>query len=70
VLASLVCGVVIGGLIAWLSGGRARHRARANARRAAAAEQELSVLRQRLGDITGEASAGEPKALPARPDGV
>lgn len=70
VLASLVGGVMLGGLIAWLSGGRARHRARANARRAAAAEQELSVLRQRLGDITGDGPAAEPQALPARRDGV
>lgn len=70
VLASLVGGVVVGGLIAWLSGGRARHRARANAKRAAAAEHELSTLRQRLGDITGERPAAEPQTLPARQDGL
>jgi len=67
VLASLVGGVVVGGLIAWLSGGRARRRARANARRAAAAEQELTALRQRLGEVADETPAAE-RMLPARPD--
>jgi uncharacterized integral membrane protein len=70
VLASLVGGVVIGALIAWLSGGRSRHRARTNAKRAAAAEQELSGLRQRLGDIAGDGPETEPQALPAHRDGV
>lgn len=67
VLASLVCGVVVGGLIAWLSGGPARRRARASARRAAAAEQELAAMRQRLGDVA-EATPAAERALPAGPD--
>lgn len=62
-----VAGVVVGAFIAWVSGRKARSRARANARRAETAERELSTLRQQLGEVAAEGS-GTDKILPAPTD--
>jgi len=67
VLAGVFVGFVLGGLVAWISGGRTRRRARAMARRAEAAEVELARLRDTVTDL--EAAAARRKtALPAPTD--
>ena len=69
VLVAVVGGMVAGALIAWMSGHKARARARANGRRAEAAERELSALRQQLGEVAA-AEAPAAKPLPAPADAV
>ena len=64
-LIAVVGGMVAGALIAWTSGHKARARARANGRRADAAERELSTLRQQLGEVAAANPAPEAKTLPA-----
>ena len=67
VLVSIFAGFVLGGLVAWISGGRRRRRARAMARRAKAAEAEVARLRDQVVDL--EEAAEMPEiALPAPPD--
>ncbi len=64
VLVSVFAGFVLGGLVAWISGGKRRRRARAMARRARSAEAELARLRAKVTDL--EAAVPKPEiALPA-----
>ena len=67
VLVSIFAGFVLGGLVAWISGGRRRRRARAMARRAKAAEAEAARLRDKVADLE-EATEKQKIALPAPPD--
>lgn len=46
VLVPLALGVLVGGLIAWAAGGRARRAARKERRRARELEEQIEVLRQ------------------------
>ena len=64
VLASIFAGFVLGGLVAWISGGRRRRRARAMARRAKAAEAEAARLRDKVADLEAAVPKQE-TALPA-----
>ena len=67
VLVSIFAGFVLGGLVAWISGGKRRRRARAMARRAKAAEAEMARLRDQATDLE-EAAEKQEIALPAPPD--
>lgn len=67
VLVSIFAGFVLGGLVAWISGGKRRWRARAMARRAKAAEAEAARLRDKVADLE-EAAEKQEIALPAPPD--
>ena len=67
VLVSVFAGFVLGGLVAWISGGRRRRRARAMARRAKAAEAETARLRDQVADLD-EAAEMQEIALPAPRD--
>ncbi len=49
VLASVLVGFLSGALVAWISSGRVRRRARASARQAVAAERELARVREKAG---------------------
>ena len=67
VLGVLVVGFIVGAVVAWLSGGRARKRARDAEHRASHAERELQFLRgklQRLEESQREAAAKDRTALP------
>lgn len=66
VLVSIFAGFVLGGLVAWISGGKRRWRARAMARRAKAAEAEVARLRDRGADLE-EVAEKQEIALPAPP---
>jgi uncharacterized integral membrane protein len=55
VLASLLAGFLIGGVIAWLSGGEARRRARRMTRRAEEAERALAEAEKRILALEREA---------------
>ncbi len=48
VLAGLFAGFLIGGLVAWISGGKARRRARREGQRADRAEREIKEAEARL----------------------
>jgi uncharacterized integral membrane protein len=50
VLAGLLLGFLWGGLVMWLSGGKARRNARLGVQRARKAERELSILRDKAMD--------------------
>jgi uncharacterized integral membrane protein len=65
-LTSLLAGFLIGGIIAWLSGGAARKRARRMTRRAEAAERLLVEAEQRIQALEEEAGdeSGEVRRLP------
>ncbi len=67
VLVSVFAGFVLGGLVAWISGGRRRRRARAMARRAKAAEAEAARLRDTVAGLE-EAAVMQEIALPAPRD--
>ena len=67
VLVSIFAGFVLGGLVAWISGGRRRRRARAMARRAKAAETEAARLRDQVADLD-EAAEMQEIVLPAPRD--
>ena len=67
VLVSVFAGFVLGGLVAWIAGGRRRRRARAMARRAKAAEAEAARLRDTVADLD-EAAEMQEIALPAPRD--
>ncbi len=67
VLVSIIAGFVLGGLVAWISGGKRRRRARAMVRRAKAAEAEVARLRDKVADLE-EAAEMQEIALPAPPD--
>lgn len=73
VLASLLVGFCLGGLVAWVSAGRYRRQSRALARQLSTAERDLLILRDRdrrqavspVAHGTGEAErAGDTRALP------
>jgi uncharacterized integral membrane protein len=55
ILAMVICGVIIGGVAAWLGQSKWRGRARRLEREARALREELDELRQRAG--TGESSS-------------
>ncbi len=67
VLVSVFAGFVLGGLVAWNSGGKRRRRARAMARRAKVAEAEAARLRDKVADLE-EAAEKQEIALLAPPD--
>ncbi len=67
VLVSIFAGFVLGGLVAWISGGKRRRRARAMARRAKAAEAEAARLHDKVAGLE-EAAEKQEIALPAPPD--
>ncbi len=67
VLVSIVAGFVLGGLVARISGGKRRRRARAMARRAKSAEAEVARLRDKVADLEAAAEKQE-IALPAPAD--
>ena len=67
VLVSIFAGFVLGGLVAWISGGKRRRRARAMARRAKAAEADVARLSDKVADLE-EATEKREIALPAPPD--
>ncbi len=61
ILGSLFAGLLIGGLTAWLSSGKARWRARAAARRVAELEREIARLKRERKQATApRQSAGLP----------
>lgn len=66
VLASLLAGFLIGGVIAWLSAGETRKRARQMTRRAEAAERALAEAEQRIRALEEEAGedGGDIRRLP------
>lgn len=67
VLGSAAAGFVIGGLIAWLSAGRTRSRARGLGHQVERAERELRHLRDRVARLEADAAdaARNQIALPA-----
>ncbi len=67
VLVSIIAGFVLGGLVAWISGGKRRRRARAMARRAKTAAAEAARLRDKVAGLE-EAAEKREIALPAPPD--
>lgn len=61
VLGSALFGIVVGGVIAWLSAGRQRRRVREAESRAATAERELSILQRKVAqDANPPAARGLP----------
>jgi len=71
VLTTFLAGMLLGALIAWLSGGRTRARGRANARRAGAAERESAALKERVSELESAQAAPDAAGeenLPARTD--
>ena len=66
VLTSLLAGFLLGGIIAWLSGGEARKRARRMTRRAEAAERLLAEAGQRIQALEEETggNSGDVRRLP------
>lgn len=66
VLTNLLAGFLLGSIIAWLSGGEARKRARRMTRRAEAAERQLVEAEQRIRALEEEAgdNGGEVRRLP------
>lgn len=63
VLGALAVGLVTGGVIVWISGARARRRARAEARRAALLEHRVKELE---GEKAYQEKEKDVKALPSR----
>ena len=63
----LYAGVVLGAIVAWISGGRARKRARSEARRAANLDSENAALKGRLEAAERRAAAAPAPVLPASP---
>ncbi len=57
ILAMVVCGVIIGGVAAWLGQGKWRGRARR-------LEREARALREELDDLKGRAGAAESSSIP------
>ena len=60
VLAGLFAGFLIGGLVAWISGGKARRRARQERQRADRAEREIKDVEARLERQQSETETTEP----------
>ena len=53
-LAAGVIGFVSGGVVAWFSAGRVRRRARTASRKANTLEKDLSILKEKIGDLEDE----------------
>ncbi len=68
VLGSLLVGLIVGGFIAWLSGGAARQRGREAMYNAQSAERELDFLRRKLERERGEVAAQRPSGAPPAND--
>jgi uncharacterized integral membrane protein len=66
VLVSVLVGFLMGGIIAWLSGGESRRRARRMTRRAEAAERALAEAGERIQSLDEEAGddGGDNRRLP------
>ena len=60
VLVSIFAGFVLGGLVAWISGGKARRRARREGQRADRAEREIKDVEARLERQQSETESTEP----------
>jgi uncharacterized integral membrane protein len=67
IITPLYVGVVLGAIVAWVSGRGARSRARSEARRAAAIETECAALKARLDAAERRAAASPAAVLPATP---
>ncbi len=63
VLVGTFAGFIMGGLVAWISGGKGRRRARARTRQAESAERELVHLRHKLAAMEDSAAASAKVAL-------
>ena len=57
VLGAMLAGLILGGLIAWLSAGRLRRRARQSAREAEASSREAQALREKIGRLEADSPA-------------
>ncbi len=68
VLAGLFAGFLIGGLVAWISGGKARRRARQERQRADRAEREIKDVEARLERQQSETASPGPDDVPRLPD--
>lgn len=73
VLGALAVGLIVGGVIVWVSSGKVRSRARREGRRARALEREVEALRDEpakktaaSGAAVGSSPTTPPKALPGR----
>ena len=73
VLLAMALGLLIGGLLAWTAGGRARRRARQAERKVGALEREMNALLQRVEGVERDAIAvalpGPDKPGPDKPAG-
>ena len=49
-----IIGFIAGGIVAWFSAGRVRRRARFASRKANNLEKDLSVLKEKIGDLEDE----------------
>lgn len=67
VLVTFLAALLVGAVIAWLSGGKSRSRGRANARRATTAEREVAIQKERIGEMEPAVAPSE-NSLPARID--
>ena len=67
ILGSLFTGLLIGGLTAWLSSGKARWRARAAGRRAAELEREIARLKHEREQATAPRQTAGTPGVPAVP---
>ena len=67
VLAGLFAGFLIGGLVAWISGGKARRRARREGKRADRAEREIKDAEARLERQQSATAATGPDDVPRLP---
>ncbi len=68
VLAAMVAGFLVGGLVVWNSAGRTRQRARAEARRAKRAERDLLAAQERLNGLQTVAETPDPLILKLPPN--
>lgn len=68
VLAGLFAGFLMGGLVAWMSGGKARRRGRHERQRAERAERELKDAEARLERRQSETAPPGPDDAPRLPD--
>ena len=65
VLGGMVVGFVLGGFVAWWSGGGVRRRSRQARQRAERAERELEVARRKLGRVEGDLQDAAERAAQA-----
>ena len=67
IITPLYVGVVLGAVVAWVSGRRTRSRARSEARHAAALETECAALKARLEAAERRTAASPAVMVPAAP---